>query len=128
VARPTTARQAGSDPPHKEHTRRGNAYQGGSEQQHRHPSQGQNSDQQHKDGDADGSQRPNLDASGVAPANAIPGYFAAADDRQMAGIFGGIASDQPRIAAITPFRLTSHPAYESPLFQVFANRKTIERG
>jgi hypothetical protein len=62
-----TAREAGDDPPDNEHTPCGNADHGGSEQQ-RHPSQSQNSDQQHKEGHADGSQPRNLDASSVVPA------------------------------------------------------------
>jgi hypothetical protein len=62
-----------------------------------------------------------------------PRYLLQRMTAKMAEIFGGNASHRPivvrpLIAAITPFRFTSHPAYESPLFQAFANRRTIERG
>jgi hypothetical protein len=66
-----TAREVGDDSPDNEHTSRGNADQGGSEQQ-RHPSQSQNSDDQNKEGDADGPQPPNLDASTVVRAGGCP--------------------------------------------------------
>ena len=57
-----TAREAGEDPPDNEHRPCGNADEGGSDQQ-RHPGQSQNSDEQRKEGDADGSQPRNRDAS-----------------------------------------------------------------
>ena len=66
-----TAREAGDDPPANEHTPCGNADQGGSEHQ-RHPSQSQNSDEQHKEGDTDGPQPRNLDASSVVRAGGYP--------------------------------------------------------
>ena len=66
-----TAREAGDDPPDNEHTPCGNADQGGSEQQC-YPSQSKNSDQHHKEGDADGPQPRNLDASSVVRAGGYP--------------------------------------------------------
>ena len=66
-----TAREAGDDPPDNEHTPCGNADQGGSEQQC-YPSQSKNSDQQRKEGDGDGPQPRNLDASSVVRAGGYP--------------------------------------------------------
>jgi len=66
-----TAEQAGDDPRYNNQTRRRNAHQGSSYKQ-RHPSQSKNSDQQRKEGDGDGPQPRNLDASSVVRAGGYP--------------------------------------------------------
>jgi hypothetical protein len=65
------AREAGEDPPKYEHCPCGNADERGSDQQ-RHPSQSQNSDEQRKEGDADGPQPHNFDPGSVLRTGGYP--------------------------------------------------------
>jgi hypothetical protein len=59
-----TACEVGEDPPDNEHGPCGDADEGGCDQ-HRHPSESQNSDEQRKEGNADGPQPRNLDANSL---------------------------------------------------------------